>query len=157
MLNVFVSSSISVCGTYYFILIFKPCNFRGNVRSYIKQCWTAVTMKEEMPPEDADAEEFGKKVSFMEAITESIPQLLNSCLTIRSFGISVHFVTKFFQLFSFITSLISTCIAFGMVRISIALLLLKSFKIKIPGTYSETVISKSIKDCSLGMDHQRIS
>lgn len=92
-------------------------NFRGNVRIYIRQCWNAVATGKEMPPEEADAEEFGKKVSFMEAITESIPQLLNSCLTIRSYGISVHFVTKFFQLFSFATSLISTCIAFGMVRI----------------------------------------
>ena len=68
-----------------------------------------------MPKEPEDDAKIRKSVSFMVTISESIPQLLMSCLVLRSYGMSVAFVTKVFQILSIVTSSIGPCFAFALV------------------------------------------
>ena len=88
-------------------------SIRCNVLNYTRTCWRALKKDEKIPEEPEDDSKLRKNVSFMVTITESIPQLLMSCLVLRSFGISVDFFTRMCQLFSFSTSSISPCFAFG--------------------------------------------
>ena len=93
-------------------------NFRGNVRNHIKKCWQAVQSDQELPDEPIETTKFNKSVAFMEAITESISQLCLSCIILRTYGISDYSFTRLFQFFSFTTSLLSLCVAFGTVSFS---------------------------------------
>lgn len=81
--------------------------------TYTRFCWKALKKGQEMPEEPEEDGKLRRNVFFMVTITESIPQLLMSCLVLRSFGISVDFFTKMFQLSSFMLSSVSPCFAFG--------------------------------------------
>lgn len=63
----------------------------------------------EAPPEE---DKFFKKVSFFEATTESITQFTIGDIIIRTYGVSDNMVTKFFQLFSLASSMLSLSLAF---------------------------------------------
>ena len=63
----------------------------------------------ELPPEDVD---FNKKVSFLEATSESIIQFTIGDIIIRTYGISDDITTKFFQLFGLASSMFSLIVAF---------------------------------------------
>ena len=86
---------------------------RSNVLTYTRLCWKALKKGQEMLQEPEEDAKLRKNICFMVTITESIPQLLMSCLVLRSFGMSVDFFTKMFQLFSLMTSSVSPCFAFG--------------------------------------------
>ena len=73
-----------------------------------------------MPKEPEDDAKIRKSVSFMVTISESIPQLLMSCLVLRSYGMSVAFVTQVFQILSIVTSSISPCFAFALVSLPLS-------------------------------------
>ena len=79
-----------------------------------------------MPEEPKQDAKIRKSVSFMVTISESIPQLLMSCLVLRSYGMSVAFVTQIFQILSIVTSSISPCFAFALV--SLPLLPMEAFE-----------------------------
>lgn len=65
-----------------------------------------------MPEVPTDEDKFFKKVSFFEATTESITQFTIGDIIIRTYGVSDNMVTKFFQLFSLATSMLSLSLAF---------------------------------------------
>ena len=56
---------------------------------------------------------FSHQIAFMEALSESIPQLCLSCLVIREFGLNPS--SAFRQLSSLLSSLTSTLLAFSKV------------------------------------------
>ena len=65
-----------------------------------------------MPEVPPDEDKFFKKVSFFEATTESITQFTIGDIIIRTYGVSDNMVTKFFQLFSLASSMLSLSLAF---------------------------------------------
>ena len=66
----------------------------------------------EMPP---DEEIFNKNISFMESITEAIPQSILSTIILRAYGLSTNSTTRASQVFSITTSSLSMLLAFGLV------------------------------------------
>ena len=67
---------------------------------------------QEMPEMPLEDEKFTKKISFLEVITESLPQMTFSNIIIRIYGVSDDMTTKFFQLFSLASSMLSLLVAF---------------------------------------------
>ena len=65
-----------------------------------------------MPKPSPEEEKFNKKISFFEAITESLWQFTISDILIRLYGVSDDMTTKFFQLFSLASSMLSLIVAF---------------------------------------------
>ena len=66
----------------------------------------------EMPPEE---ETYNKNISFMESITEAIPQLILSTIVLRSYGLSSKPRTLASQILSILSSFLSLLLAFGLV------------------------------------------
>ena len=66
----------------------------------------------EMPDLSSEDDNFIKKISFLEVISESLPQLTFSNIIIRVYGVSDDMTTKFFQLFSLASSMLSLIVAF---------------------------------------------
>ena len=66
----------------------------------------------DMPDLSPEDNIFTKKISFFEVVTESLPQLTFSNIIIRIYGISDDMTTKFFQLFSLASSMLSLVVAF---------------------------------------------
>ena len=71
-----------------------------------------MTIGQERPELPHEDEMFNKKISFFEAISESLPQFTIGNIIIRIYGISDNMTTKFFQLFSLATSMLSLNISF---------------------------------------------
>ena len=86
--------------------------FSGKSWKHIVDCWKSIICGHDLPdlpPEDA---KFAKKISFFEVVTESLPQLTFSNIIIRIYGVSDDMTTKFFQLFSLASSMLSLMVAF---------------------------------------------
>ena len=77
----------------------------------------------EMPP---DEEIFNKNISFMESITEAIPQSILSTIILRAYGLSTNSTTRASQVFSITTSSLSMLLAFGLVLLWIIISFQKS-------------------------------
>ena len=91
---------------------FKNIFFRRKLWRHIVRCWKAMTIGQERPELPHEDEMFNKKISFFEAISESLPQFTIGNIIIRIYGISDNMTTKFFQLFSLATSMLSLNISF---------------------------------------------
>ena len=63
----------------------------------------------QVPPED---DQFIRKISFFEATTESIAQFTLGDIIIRTYGVSDDLTTRFFQLFSLASSMLSLVVSF---------------------------------------------
>ena len=87
-------------------------------------CWKAMINGKDMPDMPVEDDKFTKKISFFEVITESLPQMTFSNIIIRIYGVSDDMTTKFFQLFSLASSMLSLMVAF----ISVSQLYLKCSK-----------------------------
>ena len=86
--------------------------FSTNVRTYISKYWESWQKGDEIhkiAPEDKD---FNKKVSFFEAITESLCQLGLSSFIFKVFGISKTSLARFVQYFSLTMSISSLTVSF---------------------------------------------
>ena len=66
----------------------------------------------EMPSRDAI---YNKNISFMESISEAIPQLILSSIVLRSYGLSAEPRTLASQVFSIVSSFLSLFLVFGLV------------------------------------------
>ena len=86
--------------------------FSGNLWKHILKCKKAITNGQDLPNVDPEHDKFAKKVSFFEVITESLPQLTLSNIIIRIYGVSDDSTTKFFQLFSLASSMLSLMVSF---------------------------------------------
>ena len=69
----------------------------------------------ELPEQSAEEEKFSHNISFLEALTESLPQLCLQMVVIREFGISTNNWEKFTQILNLATSLTSFCVLFSKV------------------------------------------
>ena len=69
----------------------------------------------ELPEQSAEEEKFSHNISFLEALTESLPQLCLQMVVIREFGISTDIWEKFTQILNLATSLTSFCVLFSKV------------------------------------------
>ena len=85
---------------------------RGKLLKHIGNCWNAVIKGKDMPELPPEDNKFTKKISFFEVTTESLPQLTFSNIIIRIYGVSDDMTTKFFQLFSLASSMLSLVVAF---------------------------------------------
>ena len=94
-----------------------PWKCKSRVVRYTKICWTALQKGRKMPEEPEEVMKLRKNVCIMVTMTESIPQLLMSCIVLRGFGISKDFFTSLFQVFTLVTSSVSPCVTFGNVSI----------------------------------------
>ena len=86
--------------------------FSGNLWKHLLKCKKAITNGQDLPSIDPEHDKFSKKVSFFEVITESLPQLTLSNIIIRIYGVSDDSTTKFFQLFSLASSMLSLMVSF---------------------------------------------
>ena len=66
----------------------------------------------ELPSLPSEDDKFSRKVSFYEATSESIIQFTFGDIIIRTYGISDDTTTRFFQLFSLASSMVSLMVAF---------------------------------------------
>jgi hypothetical protein len=69
-----------------------------------------------LPEEPAEEKIHTHSVMFIEAISESLPQLSLSCLLIREFGLSSNSYEKFNQISGLCSSLMSLILLFAKVR-----------------------------------------
>ena len=106
---------ITVQGINFHIIIL--CS--GHMRRYIVNCWNALMKGQEMPSLPQNEDRSLKRVSFLEATTEALPQFTLSNVILRIFGVSDNLSTKILQYFSLSTSMLSLFLAFIMVRKSL--------------------------------------
>ena len=83
-------------------------HFKNNT-SYIGQ------EGQELPEQSNEEKIFSHNISFIEAMTESLPQLCLQMVVIREFGISTNIREKFTQVLNLVTSLTSFCLLFSKV------------------------------------------
>ena len=88
------------------------CFYSGNLWKHILKCKEALINGQDLPEVNPEDDKFSKKVSFFEVITESLPQLTLSNIIIRIYGVSDNSTTKFFQLFSLASSMLSLMVSF---------------------------------------------
>ena len=88
------------------------CFCSGMLSRHIVRCWSALMKGQDMPNLPSGDEKLTKKISFFEVISESLPQLTFSNIIIRIYGVSDDLTTKFFQLFSLASSMLSLMVAF---------------------------------------------
>ena len=91
----------------------------GYMRKHIVNCWNALMKGQEMPSLPPNEDKSLKRVSFLEATTEALPQFTLSNVILRIFGVSDNLSTKILQYFSLSTSMLSLFLAFLMVRKSL--------------------------------------
>ena len=118
--------------------------FRANVRSYMIKCWKAWCNGRESPEQIQEEKEFHFKVCFFAAITESVCQLNHSSIILRIFGISSSVVTRFFQYFSLVTSIMS--ITFSFITVSFSKHV-KKVELKIFHLFSRGLFSCNLSHC----------
>ena len=83
---------------------------------YIAKLLTAISQRKPLPQMSARDEVFNKNISFMESISEAIPQLILSSIVLHSYGLSSEPRTLASQTFSIVSSFLSLLLAFGLVR-----------------------------------------
>ena len=101
-----------------------------------------------MPEEPEEDMKLRKNVCIMVTMTESIPQLLMSCIVLRGFGISKDFFTSLFQVFTLVTSSVSPCVAFANVSNSMYMIIDYTFNV-IDNNWNfslETTIPSEVKE-----------
>ena len=85
---------------------------RGTLKRQVIRSWRALTHGKDLPDLPEDDDRFIRKVSFLEATTESISQFTVGDIIIRTYGISDDLTTKIFQVFSLVSSMFSLLVAF---------------------------------------------
>ena len=78
---------------------------------YVKDVFMALKSQNEIPEMDKEKMDFNSNVSFFEAITESVLQLIQSFLVFREYGISSDEGTKYTQYVTIVSSLLSIAVA----------------------------------------------
>ena len=117
--------------------------FRKQSWNHIVRCMNAIKSGKEMPKLSLEEDKFNRKISFFEAITESLWQFTISDILIRLYGVSDDMTTKFFQLFSLASSMLSLIVAFITVCLSLYCLI---FGLSSNIHISETKLSKTIRN-----------
>ena len=85
---------------------------RSIFKNHIVRSWKSLRKGKELPSLPSEDDKFNRKVSFYEATSESIIQFTFGDIIIRTYGISDDTTTRFFQLFSLASSMVSLMVAF---------------------------------------------
>ena len=111
-----VSSWVSFCIKVIFQTRIQFIHFSKYALKQLFHSVRAICNGEDLPPEPKNVVIFHHKVTFIEVLSESIPQVALHCLVLSEFGLNTtSFWTASSQLLSLVTSLISICLAFGKV------------------------------------------
>ena len=98
---------------YYTII--KVKYFSGFMRRHVANCWKAMVKGEDLPELSKEDSETIKRISFLQATTEALPQFTLSNLILRIFGVSSNLATSILQYFSLCSSILSLFLAFVLV------------------------------------------
>ena len=96
--------------------IFYPFYHGRTLFRHMKRNMLAIWKGCDLPDEPAQEKRHTHAVMFIEAISESMPQLSLSCLLIREFGLSENKYEKFNQISGLFSSLMSMVLLFAKVR-----------------------------------------
>ena len=88
---------------------------------YIAKILSAIRRRKPLPQMSAEDEVYNKNISFMESISEAIPQLILSSIVLRSYGLSSEPRTLASQIFSISSSFLSLLLAFGLVSLKMTM------------------------------------
>lgn len=99
-----------------FIIVDKISLNRGHIKNHILRCWKSMKDRHDLPEFPTEQDKFSRKVSFLEALTESLAQFTMSNIILRIYGVSDALFTKVIQYFTLSTSILSLSLAFILVR-----------------------------------------
>ena len=94
---------------------------RRDMWKYIGEILSAIRRRKPLPQMSAKDEIFNKNISFMESISEAIPQLILSSIVLRSYGLSSEPRTLTSQICSIGSSFLSLLLAFGLVSLDMTI------------------------------------
>ena len=89
---------------------------RKNLLCYMKDCFLAIVKGQEVPEESEAMKLYAHHLAFNEATSESTFQLCLNCMNMREFGISTDPFTRFIQISSLITSILTISLEFAKVN-----------------------------------------
>ena len=83
--------------------------------NYMKQCFFAMIRGEEVPSESQGKKKYAHVVQYTEATTESVLQLIFSCIILREYGLPLDRFQRYVQLSSLIGSIFAITFQFAKV------------------------------------------
>ena len=92
-----------------------PLKHSQNLLNQLRDSVMSIWKGEPYPDEAEEAKVFGHHIAFLEAMSESMPQLCLQLLVLREFGVSKEPFQSFTQSSCLISSLISICLLFSKV------------------------------------------
>ena len=92
-----------------------PLNHGKNLLIQVKDSIMSIWNGKPFPDESEESKVFGHHIAFMEAMSESMPQLCLQLIVLREFGVSKEPFQSFTQSSCLISSLISICLLFSKV------------------------------------------
>ena len=92
-----------------------PLKHSQNLLNQLRDSIMSIWKGEPFPDETEEAKVFGHHIAFLEAMSESMPQLCLQLLVLREFGVSKEPFQSFTQSSCLISSLISICLLFSKV------------------------------------------
>ena len=95
-------------------IIYKHIH-RKNMLNHMKRCFFAMIRGEDVPSESQEKKKYAHEVQFTEATTESVLQLIFSCIILREFGLPLDPFQRYVQLSSLIGSIFAITFQFAKV------------------------------------------
>ena len=92
-----------------------PLKHSKNLLHQLKDSIMSIWKGEPFPDEPEEAKVFGHHIAFLEAMSESMPQLCLQLIVLREFGVSKEPFQRFTQSSCLFSSLISICLLFSKV------------------------------------------
>ena len=92
-----------------------PFSHSKNLWCHLKNCILAIWNESTFPDEPEESKVFGHYIAFLEAMSESMPQLCLQLIVLRQFGVSKEPFQSFTQSSCLFSSLISICLLFSKV------------------------------------------
>ena len=113
-------ATTSVFVKFKFNLEFKkslcyPLKHSKNLLDHLKDSIISIWKCEPFPDESEESKVFGHHIAFLEAMSESLPQLCLQLIVLREFGVSKEPFQSFTQSSCLFSSLISICLLFSKV------------------------------------------
>ena len=90
-----------------------------NLLKQLKDSILSIWKGEPFPDEPEESKVFGHHIAFLEAMSESMPQLCLQLIVLRQFGVSKEPFQRFTQTSCLFSSLISICLLFSKVSYSV--------------------------------------
>ena len=101
-----------------------PLMHSKNLLKQLKDSIMSIWKGEPFPEEPKESKVFGHHIAFLEAMSESMPQLCLQLIVLRQFGVSKEPFQSFTQSSCLFSSLISICLLFSKVSYSVRYLMI---------------------------------